>query len=140
MSELEAVDAACGASAVGFDYFEDKEDSQSVHFHGSIFIPPYYATQFCNHTTLNFHTQESLKAYIAVNERLHHNAITKGNKTGASGSKDSEGNESVQVYIQHTEKSEDGQSSATGKVQVEASKDDQGNTNWKTTFSIEGEF
>lgn len=109
MSELE-VDAVGGASFVGFDSFEEQEESQSTHWSGSIFVPPYYPIQFCNHPTLNFHNQESLKANATVKDRLcqhERNTVTKGNKAGDIVKKESEVDISAEGYTMLTKSRRD---------------------------------
>jgi hypothetical protein len=71
---LEAVDAVCGASAVGFESFEEKEESTSTHFHKSIFSPPLYPVRLENEIAVEFETEESSKTDETVSNKL-------GNKT-----------------------------------------------------------
>jgi hypothetical protein len=73
------VDAVSGAGALGFDSLEEKEESQSTHFHQSIFVPPYYPEQFSREVALNFQTQESQNTEIVVAEKLEKD-ITKRDK------------------------------------------------------------
>jgi len=111
-------------------------ESQSTHFHGSIFVPPYYPTQFCKNSTLNFQNRESLKANIAVNDRLSNNEITKGNKAGSSAKKDSEGNEEVEVHYERENKDENGNTTSSFGVSGGAKKDESGNT----VYEVEGRW
>jgi hypothetical protein len=76
------VDAVYGASTVGFDSFEDKEESQSTHFHKSIYAPPYYPVQFEDEAALSFQTQESLKAEAVVADKFGHKVTDKGASGG----------------------------------------------------------
>src|SRR5262245_50695356 len=79
---VDSIDTVCGASGVGFDSFEEKEESQSMHFSRAIFVPPYYPVDFDKQATLEFQTKESLKAGSIVNDRLA-NKVTKSRGRGS---------------------------------------------------------
>jgi hypothetical protein len=131
------VEAASAASFVGFDSFEDKEESQATHFH-KIFVPPFYPVQFSKQTALNHQTHESQKSSAAVLNRLNgnKNVITEGeNSADYSANRDSEGNTTFSGSISHTETNDNG-SSWSVEAYGNTTTDSQGNTSWET--GVEG--
>jgi hypothetical protein len=64
------VSEACGASFDIVGPFEEKEESKSLHFHGRIFVPPYYPQAFVNQPALDVRTQELEKVNTTVVKNL----------------------------------------------------------------------
>ncbi len=73
------VDAACEVGFFNFDSLEEKSESQSSSFPDSIFVPPYYPTQFSNMVSLNLQTEESQKTHVLVAGRLENKLVKSGN-------------------------------------------------------------
>jgi hypothetical protein len=151
------VEAACGACSVGFDFTEEKEESQSSHFHGAIFVPPYYPSSFLNKATVNFQSQEAQKADDVFSDKLEKNSVRvgdrsatdpnrnservilcDGNRAEVSYDRDDDGNQSLDVSVSSS------RDTGSGTVEVEVyggvSQDSDGNTSGSVGGSISIDF
>lgn len=134
------VQAASAAGVIGFESFEEKEESKATHFNKAIFVPPFYPVQFSNKSALHHPTRESQKADAFMKDRLFAGGklvITEGtNNAGASGSKDSEGNSSYEVHGSREQSTENGTVVEVGGY-GQASTDRDGNSTWEVGGSID---
>ncbi len=132
MSSIELDVQAASAAGVGFESFEEKEESKATHFNKSIFAPPFYPVQFSNKSALHYQTRESQKADALMKDRLspgNKQAITEGNSASASTNKDSEGNSSTRFEYESTQQTDSGATwSAGGYVQSSTNKDGESKT------------
>lgn len=137
------VDAICGTGFSSFDSFEEKSESQSTHFDGSIFIPPFYPTQFSNKAALDFQTLESLKTDAIVIAKLQakldklnlkdnnglrseNTIILCGNHAEVSYDKDDDGNKTLDGSVSTSRETDNG--TLSGEIHGGISQDKDGNT------------
>jgi hypothetical protein len=115
------VDAVGGVDFFSFDSLEEKNESQSTRFPGSIFVPPYYPAQFLNKAALDFQSQESLKTDALIRNHLDAGSAKLGSGNGGCGDKD------FLVMCGHKE-----------KATVEHETDDNGNS--RTRIDVEAGY